>query len=231
MNVADFVIIILLAFGAVEGFKAGVIKKTTYFIGMLVIVILSFTLKNNLSTIMYENLPFFSFGGFIKGIDAINILLYEIIAFLIIFAALYFILRAVRVVTGLIEKILKATVILSIPSKILGIFVGILESYVYIFIVLVILTLPIFNIPFVRESRMVNFMLDDTPILSSMSSEMIDIYDNVYNIVINRKDKNNEEINTEITKLMIDKKVLTKESARKLVDRNKLHINNKEILE
>lgn len=231
MNVADFVIIILLAFGAVEGFKTGVIKKTTDFIGMFVIVILSFTLKNNLSTIMYENLPFFSFGGFIKGIDAINILLYEIIAFLIIFAALYFILRAVLVVTGLIEKILKATVILSIPSKILGIFVGILESYVYIFIVLVILTLPIFNIPFVRESRMVNFMLDDTPILSSMSSEMIDIYDNVYNIVINRKDKNNEEINTEITKLMIDKKVLTKESARKLVDRNKLHINNKEILE
>ena len=227
MNVADFVIIILLAFGAVEGFKTGAIKKTTDFIGMFVIVILSFTLKNNLSTIMYENLPFFSFGGFIKGIDAINILLYEIIAFLIIFAALYFILRAVLVVTGLIEKILKATVILSIPSKILGI----LESYVYIFIVLVILTLPIFNIPFVRESRMVNFMLDETPILSSLSSEMIDIYDNVYNIVINRKDKNNEEINTEITKLMIDKKVLTKESARKLVDRNKLHINNKEILE
>lgn len=231
MNVADFVIIILLAFGAVEGFKAGFIKKTTDFIGMFVIVILSFTLKNNLSTIMYENLPFFSFGGFIKGIDAINILLYEIIAFLIIFAALYFILRAVLVVTGLIEKILKATVILSIPSKILGIFVGILESYVYIFIVLVILTLPIFNIPFVRESKMVNFMLDDTPILSSLSSEMIDIYDNVYNIVINRKDKNNEEINTEITKLMIDKNVLTKESARKLVDRNKLHINNKKILE
>ena len=231
MNVADFVIIILLAFGAVEGFKAGFIKKTTDFVGMFVIVILSFTLKNNLSTIMYENLPFFSFGGFIKGIDAINILLYEIIAFLIIFAALYFILRAVLVVTGLIEKILKATVILSIPSKILGIFVGILESYVYIFIVLVILTLPIFNIPFVRESKMVNFMLDDTPILSSLSSEMIDIYDNVYNIVINRKDKSNEEINTEITKLMIDKNVLTKESARKLVDRNKLHINNKEILE
>lgn len=231
MNVADFVIIIFLAFGAVEGFKAGFIKKTTDFVGMFVIVILSFTLKNNLSTIMYENLPFFSFGGFIKGIDAINILLYEIIAFLIIFAALYFILRAVLVVTGLIEKILKATVILSIPSKILGIFVGILESYVYIFIVLVILTLPIFNIPFVRESKMVNFMLDDTPILSSLSSEMIDIYDNVYNIVINRKDKNNEEINTEITKLMIDKNVLTKESARKLVDRNKLHINNKEILE
>ena len=231
MNVVDVIIIALLILGGVAGFKAGVIKKLTDFIGMFVVIILAFYLKNYISVIMYENLPFFNFFGLINGIDALNILLYEVIAFLVIFIALLFVLKVVLMLTGLVEKILKATVILSIPSKILGIFVGILESYVYIFIVLVILTLPIFNIPFVRESRMVNFMLDETPILSSMSSEMIDIYDNVYNIVINRKDKNNEEINTEITKLMIDKKVLTKESARKLVDRNKLHINNKEILE
>lgn len=231
MNVVDVIIIALLILGGVAGFKAGVIKKLTDFIGMFVVIILAFYLKNYISVIMYENLPFFNFFGLINGIDALNILLYEVIAFLVIFIALLFVLKVVLMLTGLVEKILKATVILSIPSKILGIFVGILESYVYIFIVLVILTLPIFNIPFVRESRMVNFMLDETPILSSMSSEMIDIYDNVYNIVINRKDKNNEEINTEVTKLMIDKKVLTKESARKLVDRNKLHINNKEILE
>ena len=231
MNVVDVIIIALLILGGVAGFKAGVIKKLTDFIGMFVVIILAFYLKNYISVIMYENLPFFNFFGLINGIDTLNILLYEVIAFLVIFIALLFVLKVVLMLTGLVEKILKATVILSIPSKILGIFVGILESYVYIFIVLVILTLPIFNIPFVRESKMVNFMLDDTPILSSMSSEMIDIYDNVYNIVINRKDKNNEEINTEITKLMIDKNVLTKESARKLVDRNKLHINNKEILE
>ena len=231
MNVVDFVIIILLAFGAVEGFKAGVIKKTTDFVGMFVIVVLAFSFKDKLSTIMYENLPFFSFGGFIKGIDAINILLYEIIAFLIIFAFLLFLLKSLLVVTGLIEKILKATVILSIPSKILGIFVGILESYVYIFIVLVVVTLPIFKADFIRESKIANFMLSDTPVLSSLSSEMIDIYGNVYNIVINRKDKSNEEVNTEITKFMIDKKVLSRESAKKLVDRNKLHLSDNSILE
>lgn len=231
MNVVDFVIIILLAFGAVEGFKAGVIKKTTDFVGMFAIVVLAFSFKDKLSTIMYENLPFFSFGGFIKGIDAINILLYEIIAFLIIFAFLLFLLKSLLVVTGLIEKILKATVILSIPSKILGIFVGVLESYVYIFIVLVVVTLPIFKADFIRESKIANFMLSDTPVLSSLSSEMIDIYGNVYNIVINRKDKSNEEVNTEITKFMIDKKVLSRESAKKLVDRNKLHLSDNSILE
>ena len=231
MNVVDFVVIILLVFGAVDGFKAGFIKKTTDFVGMFVIVVLAFSFKDKLSTIMYENLPFFSFGGFIKGIDAINILLYEIIAFLIIFAFLLFLLKSLLVVTGLIEKILKATVILSIPSKILGIFVGILESYVYIFIVLVVVTLPIFKADFIRESKVANFMLNDTPVLSSLSSEMIDIYGNVYNIVINRKDKSNEEVNTEITKFMIDKKVLSRESAKKLVDRNKLHLSDNSILE
>lgn len=231
MNVVDFVIIILLTFGAVEGFKAGVIKKTTDFVGMFAIVVLAFSFKDKLSTIMYENLPFFNFGGFIKGIDAINVLLYEVIAFLIIFALLLFLLKALLVVTGFIEKILKATVILSIPSKILGIFVGILESYVYIFIVLVVVTLPIFKADFIRESKIANFMLSDTPVLSSLSSEMIDIYGNVYNIVINRKDKSNEEVNTEITKFMIDKKVLSRESAKKLVDRNKLHLSDNSILE
>ena len=231
MNVVDFVIIILLTFGAVEGFKAGVIKKTTDFVGMFAIVVLAFSFKDKLSTIMYENLPFFNFGGFIKGIDAINVLLYEVIAFLIIFALLLFLLKALLVVTGFIEKILKATVILSIPSKILGIFVGILESYVYIFIVLVVVTLPIFKADFIRESKVAGFMLSDTPVLSSLSSEMIDIYGNVYNIVINRKDKSNEEVNTEITKFMIDKKVLSRESAKKLVDRNKLHLSDNSILE
>lgn len=231
MSIVDFVIIILLAFGAVGGFKAGVIKKTTDFIGMFVIVVLAFYFKNNLSTIMYENLPFFRLFGIVKGIDVINILIYEIIAFLVIFALLLFVLKGLLVITGLIEKILKATVILSIPSKILGIFVGILESYVYIFLILVILTLPIFNISVIRESKVSDFMLNNTPILSSLADEMVDIYGNVYNIITNRDDKSDEDINTEITKFMIDKKVLTKESARKLVDRNKLHINDESILE
>lgn len=230
MNVADFVILIALALGALGGFKAGVIKKTTDFIGMFVIIILSFYLKNYLSVIMYENLPFFNFGGFIKGIDAINILMYEVIAFIIVFIALLFILKVVVMVTGLIEKLLKATVILSIPSKLLGIVVGIIEMYVYVFIILVVLTLPVFKLPYVRESKIANFMLDHTPILSSISEEMIDIYGEVYVIVTEKDSKTNEELNEEVLKLLIDKEVVTKESAKKLVDKNKVHINNKEIV-
>ena len=102
---SSIVIFIFLALGAVGGFKAGVIKKTADFVGTFLILVLAFYLKNYLSVIMYENLPFFDFGGLIKGVDALNILMYEIIAFVIVFIALLFILKVILMVTGLIEKI------------------------------------------------------------------------------------------------------------------------------
>lgn len=231
MNVVDVIIIALLILGGVAGFKAGVIKKLTDFIGMFVVIILAFYIKNYISVIMYENLPFFNFFGLINGIDALNILLYEVIAFLVIFIALLFVLKVVLMLTGLVEKILKATVILSIPSKLLGIVVGVIEMYVYLFLILVIVSLPIFDSSFLKDSKMNNFILNNTPVLSGVSEEIIDIYGDVYNIIDNRKNKTNEQLNEEILKVLIDKKVVTKESAKKLVDKNKIHINDKSIVE
>ena len=231
MNVADILILIALALGAVAGFKAGVIKKIADFLGMFIIIILAFYLKNDLSVIMYENLPFFNFGGFIKGIEAVNVLIYEVLAFFIVFIALLFVLKVILLVTGIIEKILKATVILSIPSKLLGILVGAIEMYVYVFLILVILTLPIFKLPYVRESQIGNFMLNNTPILSGISEEMIDIYGNVYKIINEKDTKTNEQLNEEVLTLLIDKQVLSKDSAKKLVEQNKIHINDSSILE
>ena len=231
MNVADIVIVIALVLGAIGGFKAGVIKKTADFVGIFLVIILSFYLKNYLSVIMYENLPFINFGGFIKGIEAINILFYEVLAFIIVFSLLMLILKIVLMLTGLIEKILKATVILSIPSKILGIVVGAIEMYVYVFLVLVVITLPIINVPYVRDSKVSNFILNNTPILSSVSEEMIDTYNDIYKVVKDKDSKSNEELNDEVIKLLLDKKVITKESLNKLIDRNKIHLNDKSILD
>ena len=127
ISLVDAIIILLILMGGIVGYKNGFIKEGMQFVGMLFIVIVSFLLKDSLMVLLYENLPFFNFFGFIKGISAINILFYQLIAFLIIFLALTFILKVLIVITGFIEWMLKLTVFLKIPSKILGIFVGILE--------------------------------------------------------------------------------------------------------
>ena len=81
------------------------------------------------------------------------------------------------------ESILKATIILGIPSKILGGLLGFIEYYIYIFVILLILNLPIFDLD-LNNSFLVNFMLDKTPIISHNT-----------NIVDELKDISNDDIN------------------------------------
>lgn len=226
-HVVDIVILLLIGLGAVIGFKHGAVRRLTTFIGTLVIAIIAFKFKNNLSVLMYENLPFFRFGGLIKGVEVLNILLYEILAFIIIFLALMLILRILIVISGLVEKILKMTIFLSIPSKILGIFVGALEWYVYLFLILVVISIPMFNLkPYIDDSKLATFMLEDTPILSPLAQTTTDTYTEVYNILKNSKKEDNIEVNDKIVKILVKNKIVTKDSIEKLVNRGKIFLSD-----
>lgn len=231
MNIVDIIIILMVVLGAIVGFKEGFIKKTTSFLGTFLVVIIAFSLKNPLSVVMYENLPFFKFGGLIKGIDIINILVYELLAFIVVAAALTFVLKVLLMITGLIEKLLKMTIFLSIPSKILGIFVGALEYFVYVFLVLVFLNLPAFNIDIVKESSYANKILDNTPVLSSLVGTTVDTYTEVYNILHDNKTMSEVEINEKVLVLLLDNEVITVDSADKLIKMNKIYIENTSILD
>lgn len=231
VSIVDAFIVMFIILGAIVGFKQGAIKTGTRFIGLFVVIIISFILKDKLMILMYENLPFFNFLGIIKGIEAINILLYQLISFLVIFAALMFVLKVLLVVTGLVEHLLKMTIFLSIPSKILGLFVGALEYYVYIFIVLYILNMPIFNLSFVNDSKLGNTILDSTPILSNIVDDTVNVYANVWSVIKNREDKSNSEINTLVLATLLDNKLISIESAKKLVESNKIYIEDSTILD
>ena len=165
INLIDAIILLIILLGGVIGFKEGVIKKLTSVIGLIIVVILSFTLKNYLSVFFYENLPFFDLWGVFKGIQVLNILFYELLAFVIIASVLTIVYRLILGLTGIIEKVLKATVILSIPSKILGFFVGLIENYIWVYLFLFILTLPVINIKQIYDSKTAVFIMEKTPIL------------------------------------------------------------------
>lgn len=225
MNIVDAIIILIIILGGVVGFKEGVIKKLASIIGLVVVIILSFTLKNYLSVFFYENLPFFDLWGLFKGIQVINIVFYEMLAFVIIASVLALVYRVILGITGIIEKILKATVILSIPSKILGIFVGALEYYIWVYVFLFVFTLPVFNIKEIYESKVATFMISETPILSKYTGKTLDIYNKLYSIIDNRANKTNEQVNEEAMKLMLEYDIITTESAHKLIDKNKVNVN------
>ena len=94
MNVIDIGIIIIILFGAVLGFKRGFTKELVKALGFIAVIVVAYFLKNPLSTILYENLPFFKFG-LLKNMEILNILLYEAIAFIICIAVLSIVLSII----------------------------------------------------------------------------------------------------------------------------------------
>lgn len=230
INLIDAIILLIILLGGVIGFKEGVIKKLTSVIGLIIVVILSFTLKNYLSVFFYENLPFFDLWGVFKGIQVLNILFYELLAFVIIASVLTIVYRLILGLTGIIEKVLKATVILSIPSKILGFFVGLIENYIWVYLFLFILTLPVINIKQIYDSKTAVFIMEKTPILSKYTDKTIDIYNDLYAIIDSNGEKTNEQVNEEAMDLMLKYEIITKESAKKLIDKNKVNVNDDSFL-
>lgn len=226
MNIVDLIIIIAILFGAVIGFKRGFTKSLVSAVGVLAIVILAFLFKNPVSTILYEHLPFFQFGGIIKGVTVLNIALYELLAFVIVLAVLAVALKILTLATSIFEKILTFTIILGIPSKILGAIIGALEWFVLVFISLYILNMPMINVKELSSSTLVPKILNNTPILSGVIDDTNKVIAEFATIKdkYNDKEVNTNEFNKETLDLFLKYNVVTVNSVDKLVNDEKLKI-------
>ena len=227
MNIIDVLIIVFLLFGGYIGFKRGFTKQLLSSLGLILVVIISFIFKNPVSTYMYENLPFFKFGGIFKGVTVLNILVYEVIAFFLVLAILLIILRILIFISGIFETFLKMTIILGIPSKILGAILGIVENLIIVFLLLYVFTLPIFGLEGVNESKIGQTILKNTPYFSkqidksvSVAYEFIDLQEKY------EKATNPNDFNLETLDLLLKRNIITISSVDKLIEKDKLEIKN-----
>lgn len=221
MNVVDACIIVFLLLGAVLGFKKGLIKSVVTLVGTILVVVLSFTLKNSVAAFLYTYFPFFN-----VGIEALNILIYEGIAFLLVFCVLNILLQIIIKISGIVETILKFTIILGIPSKILGAIFGFLEMYVFIFVIL--FSLAQFNVhnSLITDSKLANKILSNTPFISNVLENSYNATKEVVNLnknYMNSKDK--KALNEKGIEILIKYNVISKENVNKLIEKGKLSTN------
>lgn len=227
MNIVDLIIIILILFGAVIGFKRGFTKSLVSAVGLIAIVIIAFLLKNPVSTVLYEHLPFFQFGGVIKGVTVLNIALYELLAFIIVLAVLGIVLKILMIATSIFERILTLTIILGIPSKILGAIIGALEWFILVFIGLYVLNMPVVSVKEINNSTLAPKILNNTPILSGVIKDTNDVINEFASIKDRYTDKNvdTNEFNKETLDLFLKYNVVSVDSVDKLIKDNKLKID------
>ena len=227
MNIIDIAIIFIILACATVGAKRGVLKQLVTTVGFIIVVVLAFYLKNPIAEFLSLHLPFFKFGGMYANASSFNILLYQIISFVIVIIFLETILSALIKVSGFIEKVLNFTIILGIPSKILGFLVGIVEGFVIVFIILFLLNQPAFDDgKLVKESKYAPAILNSTPVLSNIASGMVDTINDIYELAGDYTDKKIDEntLNLKSIDVMLEHKIVTKSYIRKLVDNKKIEI-------
>ncbi len=227
MNLVDIVIIIILLLGAFIGFRRGFTTQLLSLCGFIVVVMAAFLFKNPVSAYLYEHLPFFKFPGILSGISVVNILMYEVIAFFIIFIVLLLLFKVIMLVSHLFEKFLEATILLGLPSKILGAILGLLENYLVAFIVLYIVSLPFFNIAIIKESKLRTSILENTPVLNIYVDSTVKVGSEFWEIAEQyKKGTDPEAFNLATLDVLLKYKVTSVKSIDILVQKNKIQINN-----
>lgn len=221
----DIIILVIIIFGALIGFKRGILKQGLVTIGMVLVIILSFALKNPVSAFMYKNFPFFSFNGLYENISVLNILLYEVIAFSLVFSILSTILLIAIRISKSFDKILRLTFIFALPSRILGAILGAIEYYLIVFIGLFVLMQPMFelqNSDLFSNSKLKDVILNKTPFVSGYIQPTVNTVEDIEKLIENKDKYSDKVFNCKVTNIMVKNKVIEKKSLDYLYSSGKI---------
>ena len=224
MNVLDIGIILILIMSSIIGFKRGVIKEVVSLVGLISIFVIAYIFKEELGNSLCKYLPFFNFTGSLKGLISINILIYQLIAFLIIYSILLSIYMIILKLSGILQKLVNLTVILLLPSKLGGAIISFFKVYITIFIVLLVLIIPLKDNSLFTTSKISSIVIYKTPILSKCTDSITKSVDEIYTLAdkVSHKEITTNEANLQIIDIMLEYQVVDKKTIEQLVVLEKL---------
>ena len=203
MNIISVAIILIVLLYVVLGFKRGVIKTGVSLVGTIAILVVSYVLKDIVASFLMKYLPFFNFGGVFEGITSINILMYDMISFIIVFIILYCLLNILLTLSGLIE--------------------GILVSFLLCFVFLHLAPTE----KYVMDSKLAIVLLERCPFIGRMTTSTTLALEDINNIVNDLKeDDNRSDANFKVLHQLIYWKVITVDEAQTLIDNKKIVFDN-----
>lgn len=221
MEIIDIIILVIIVAFAIIGFKRGVFQSLVTVIGFIAVICIAYLLKNSIGDLMVMNLPFNKYTFIPGGSYVLNIVVYESLAFCLVLIVLGLIYKILLVVSGVFEKLLKITIILGVPSKILGLIVGALEGYIIAYFALYLVTQPFIRLDLLNNSKFAETILTKTPVLSNLADDTLLIVSEIDDTI---KSGNNDNFDLKLSDLILKRKITSVDVMQKLVDRKKLSI-------
>lgn len=221
----DISIVVILILFALIGLKRGTFKSIIYLAAIFIVAIVSFEFKDYIANVLMKLLPFLKFKGSFDGITVVNVLFYKGLAFLIVFALLMLILSILIKVSGLLDLLVKSTIIFEIPSRILGMIIGLAEGVVICYAGLFFLVLIPVNENPIKDSKIAPYIINNTPVLNKVFDKSYKLSKNVYKLIEEKIENNSSEEVNEDALDELKKNGLITES-----ELNELKKNGKEII-
>lgn len=226
MNIIDSIVILIILMSGAIGMKKGLIRSFISFAGIALVFTLSYLLKDPVAEFLSLKLPFFEFTGIFSGVTILNVIIYQLISFFFIFAAFMSLYTFLVHISKIVEKILKMTIILAIPSKIGGFILGLFEGLLVSLIFIIILSLPVLNFNSVRESKFRNYLYNNSPLIGNVTKNTNDAIDEIFTLKDEfDEESDKEDFNLNCLDILLKHKVIGKEYAKSLLDSGKLKID------
>ena len=225
MNIIDIIIVLLLIMAGLVGFKKGALKEAVSLVGIILVFVIAFSLKGYLGNILCKYLPFFNFTGNLKGVVTLNILMYQLIAFFIIYSILFSIYAIVLKLSGIAQKLVNMTIVLLLPSKIIGFIIAFIEGYIITFIVLLTLMIPLKGTSMITESALANKIIYNSPIISKSTSNITNSITEIYDLGDNlsKNEISTNDANLKALDIMLKYKIVTPKTVEQLIVLDKLN--------
>ena len=223
--VINVVVILILILGTYSGLKKGFLQSSIRIIGLIIAIIAAYILKNPISVFLYTHLPFFKFGGLFKGVSVLNVIVYELIAFLALLIIFLIAIKIICKITSLVDKVLSLIFLLGIPNKILGAIVGFIESVIILYFVSFVFkfTCNFMNLD-IKPS-----LVDDVvnfPVLKQTFGSSLSSLDEITSLALEYKDtKDKDEFNEKAMDILVKYKVITEENLQILIDSGKITLD------
>ena len=219
ITILDIIIIVLFIIAIVLGFKKGILKELVSFIGTIIIFIISYQLKGIVGNFLCIIFPFY-----IKDLVTVNIMFYQIIAFILTFGILSFLFNLFINLTKTIDNLLDKIKLLNIPLRILGAVISVFKMYLTVFILLLLVMIPFRNTSIVKKSLLTEKIVYETPILSKGSKEVIFVLEEI--IILDRDIAKGKitinEGNLKILDLLLKYNMIDKDTVIDLYNKDKI---------
>lgn len=224
MSIIDIGIILFILCFILIGAKQGLIKTGVSLVALVIIFVISYVFKEHIGNFLCKYLPFFNFSGNIKGLVSLNILIYQLAGFFIVLGVLMGVYTIIMTLTGWIQKLVNMTILLKLPSSIGGGIIGLIEGYLVTFLILLIAMIPMQTMTLLKESKLADFILNKTPIVSESTSDLTKSASEIYSLVdqVTNKKIDINEANLKSIDIMIRYKVITPHTIEQLIVLDKL---------